>query len=396
MSQAPSPARIGLKPGRERRLLRGHPWVYAGEIEKTDGPISPGEIVDLYNARGSFLGRGYFNPSSQIRVRVLSSEPEAIDGDFLRRRLQQAIDRRSLFSIPSDACRLVFSEADLLPGLILDRYGPYLVIQLLALGMEVRQEMILSLVRETLNPLGIYARNDLHVRELEGLPSCKGLLWGEVPDRIQIREGGLSFWVDVKGGQKTGFFLDQRGNRLALQGLCQDRRGLDCFCYSGAFSLQAAHFGAASVLGLDISEEAIALAQENARLNGLSDRCQFRAGNAFDELRALERQGERFGVIILDPPAFTKSKQAIEPALRGYKEINLRALKLLESGGILLTCSCSYHLSPQLFLQLLEEAAADAGRRVHLLQFRTQAPDHPILLGVPETCYLKCAILRVL
>jgi 23S rRNA (cytosine1962-C5)-methyltransferase len=262
--------------------------------------------------------------------------------------------------------------------------------------MEVRRDAILGQLLELLSPKGIYARNDLHVRELEGLPLDRGLLWGEVPDRIQIQEGNLSFWVDVKKGQKTGFFLDQRDNRLSVQGRSHGRRALDCFCYTGAFSLQAAGFGASSVLGLDISEDAIALAQENARLNGLSDRCQFRVGNAFDELRALEKSGERFDLIILDPPAFTKSKRAIEPALRGYKEINLRALKLLESGGLLLTCSCSYHLSPYLFLALLEEAAVDVGRRVHLLEFRTQAADHPILLGVPETCYLKCAILRVL
>jgi len=391
----PEVPRISLKPRREARLLRGHPWVYAGEIEKIDGSVGPGEIVDLLDARGAFLARGYFNPHSQIRVRVLSYEREPIDEGFFRRRLQQAIDRRSFLSIPSDAYRLVYSEADLLPGLILDRYGSYLVVQFLTFGIDLRQATILSLLGELLSPKGIYARNDLSIREKEGLPLGKGVLWGEVPKQVRVQEGDLSFWVDVKEGQKTGFFLDQRENRLALRGLCQVRRVLDCFCYSGAFSLQAAHFGASSVLGLDISEFAVGLAQENARLNGLEGRCHFRTGNAFDELRALERKGEGFDLIILDPPAFTKSKQAIEPALRGYKEINLRALKLLGSGGILLTCSCSYHLSPELFLQMLEEAAADAGQRVHLLESYTQAPDHPILLGVPETHYLKCAILRV-
>ena len=392
----PEIPRIVLKPGREGRLLRGHPWVYGGEIDQVDGSPNPGEIVDLLDARGAFLARGYFNPHSQIRVRVLSFEQEPIDEGFLRRRLQQAIDRRILLSIPSNAYRLVYSEADLLPGLILDRYGPYLVVQFLTFGIDLRQAPILSLLQDLLSPLGIYARNDLSFREKEGLPLGKGVLWGEVPNQIRIEEGDLSFWADVKEGQKTGFFLDQRENRLVLRGLCQDRRVLDCFCYSGAFSLQAANFGAASVLGLDISESAVALAQENARLNGLEGRCHFRTGNAFDELRALERKGEGFDLIILDPPAFTKSKQAIEPALRGYKEINLRALKLLESGGILLTCSCSYHLSSELFLAMLEEAAADAGRAIHLLEFRTQARDHPILLGVPETHYLKCAMLRVL
>ncbi|MDH7500049.1 MAG: class I SAM-dependent rRNA methyltransferase [candidate division NC10 bacterium] len=390
-----TPARIVLKRGREARLLGGHPWVYEGEIQAIEGSASPGEIVDLYDYRRAFLARGYFNPHSQIRVRVLSFEPEEIDQELLRRRLQQAIDRRLLHAIPSNAYRLLFSEADLLPGLIIDYYGPFLVVQFLTLGMELLKDSILSQLLDLLSPAGIYARNDLHVRELEGLPLGKELLWGEVPDRIRIREGDLSFWVDVKEGQKTGFFLDQRENRLALRERCDGRRALDCFCYTGAFSLQAAHFGAASTLGLDLSEEAISLAQENARLNGLSERCQFRVGNAFDELRALERKGEKFDLIILDPPAFTKSKEAIEPALRGYKEINLRALKLLDPDGLLLSCSCSYHLSPQRFLRMLEEAAADAGRRVHLLEFRTQAPDHPILLGVPETCYLKCAILRV-
>jgi 23S rRNA (cytosine1962-C5)-methyltransferase len=369
--------------------------VYEGEIEEVEGSIAPGEIVDVWDAHRNFRARGYFNPHSQIRVRVLSFEPEPIDEDFLRRRLRQAIDRRLLLSIPSDAYRLVFSESDLLPGLIVDRYGPYLVVQFLTLGMEVLRDQVVVLLVELLSPEGIYARNDLHVRELEGLPQEKGLLWGQVPDRIRIQEGHLFLGVDVKEGQKTGFFLDQRGNRLALRGLSQGRRALDCFCYSGAFSLQAAHFGAASVLGLDISESAIALAEENSRLNGFSERCRFRAANVFDELRALRKQGETFDLIVLDPPAFTKSKQAIGPALRGYKEINLRALKLLDSGGLLLTCSCSFHLSPQIFLQVIEEAAADAGRRVHLLEFRTQAPDQPILMGVPETCYLKCAILRV-
>jgi 23S rRNA (cytosine1962-C5)-methyltransferase len=393
MSEIP---RIILKAGREGRLLRGHPWVYAGEIEKIDGSAGPGEIVDLLDARETFLARGYFNPHSQIRARVLSYERERIDEGFFGRRLKQAIERRSLFSIPSDACRLVYSEADLLPGLILDRYGSYLVAQFLTFGIDLRQATLLSLLRELLSPQGIYARNDLSIREKEGLESDKGVLWGEVPDQVRIQEGDLSFWVDVKEGQKTGFFLDQRENRLALQGLCQDRRVLDCFCYSGAFSLRAAHFGARLILGLDISESAVALAQENARLNGLDGCCIFRTGNAFDELRVLERKGEGFDLVILDPPAFTKSKQAIEPALRGYKEINLRALKLLGSGGILLTCSCSYHLSSELFLQMLEDAAADAGRAVQLMEFRSQARDHPILLGVPETHYLKCAILRVL
>jgi len=391
-----TPARILLKRGKETRLLRGHTWVYEGEIQALEGSVNPGEIVDVHDQRGAFLARGYFNPRSQIRVRVLSFEPEEIDQEFLRRRLQHAIDRRLLYAIPSNAYRLVFSEADLLPGLIVDYYGPYLVVQFLTLGVELLKDSILSELLDLLSPAGIYARNDLHVREVEGLPLTKELLWGEVPDRIRIREGDLSFWVDVKEGQKTGFFLDQRDNRLVLRGRCEGRRGLDCFCYTGAFSLQAAHFGAASVEGLDISEDAVALAQENARLNALSDRCQFRVGNAFDELRALERKGEKFDLIILDPPAFTKSKAAIEPALRGYKEINLRALKLLDSGGLLVTCSCSYHLSAPLFLGMLEEAAGDVGKRVHLLEFRTQAPDHPILMGLPETCYLKCAILRVL
>jgi len=393
---ATSRVRIILKKGREGRLLRGHPWIYEGEIGGIEGSPLGGEVVDVCDHRGLFRARGYFNPRSQIRVRILCFEPEEIDEGFLRSRLQRAIERRQLLSLPSDAYRLVFSEADELPGLIVDRYGPYLIVQILTLGMEVRREAVVEQLVELLDPQGVYARNDLHVRELEGLSREQRLLWGEVPDRILIREGGLSFLVNVKEGQKTGFFLDQRNNRLALQGLCTNRRVLDCFCYSGAFSLQAIRFGASSVLGIDISPEAISLAQENAALNGLSDRCQFQVGNAFDQLRALERKGERFDLIILDPPAFTKSKDVLEPALRGYKEINLRALKLLDRGGILLTCSCSYHLSPQSFLGVVQEAAADAGKRVHLLEFRTQAPDHPILLSVPETCYLKCAMLRVL
>lgn len=386
---------VRLYKGRERRPLAGHPWIYQGEIERVEGSPHPGEVAVVKDFGGRFIGIGYINPHSQIAVRILTWREEAIDEAFLRRRILQAIEHRKQVVADTDGYRLIYGEADFLPGLIVDRYAEILVLQVLTAGMECLKEAVAAILVELLAPKGIYERSDPPSRALEGLEQRRGLLYGQFDPLVQIEEGGVKFWVDIAQGQKTGFFLDQRENRLALRGYAAGKAVLDGFSYSGGFSLHAALAGAHSAMGIDISSEAVALAKRNAELNGLSERCTFKEANAFDELRALERQGCRFDLIILDPPAFTKGKEAVPGALRGYKEINLRAMKLLREGGILVSCSCSYHLDAGAFLGMLQAAALDTKRRLRLLEFRTQARDHPVLVGVKETQYLKCAILEV-
>jgi 23S rRNA (cytosine1962-C5)-methyltransferase len=350
--------------------------------------------VEVKDARGRFIGRGYINPRSQILVRLLTWQEEAIDEAFLRRRIQSAIDLRKRWAPDAEAHRVVFGEADLLPGLVVDRYGEILVVQFLTAGIDALSEMIVALLLELLKPLGIYARNDSPARQLEGLERTSGFIHGQFETTLQISEGGVRLWVDIATGQKTGLFLDQRENRLRLRSFAEGREVLDAFCYTGGFGLHAAAAGATSVLGIELSKDAAALAVKNVELNGFGGVVRILEGNAFDELRSLDRDGRGFDLIILDPPAFTKGKEALESAIRGYKEINLRAMKLLREGGILVTCSCSYHLSAELFREMLTEAAADANRRLRLIEFRTQAQDHPILLHVRETHYLKVAILE--
>ena len=388
--------RVVLHKGRERRPLAGHPWIYQGEIERIEGDPAAGELVEVRDARGRFIGRGYINPRSQITVRLLTWQDEAIDEPFLRRRIQSAIDLRKGWVADSQAYRVVFGEADRLPGLIVDRYGEVLVVQFVTAGIEALSETLVSLLLELLRPRGIYARNDMPARELEGLERTSGFRYGQFDTLFQISEGGVRFWVDIAAGQKTGLFLDQRENRLRLRSFAGGREVLDAFCYTGGFGLHAAAAGAKAVLGVELSEDAAALAVRNAALNGVGEIVQIVAGNAFDELRSMDREGRRFDLIVLDPPAFTKGKEALDSALRGYKEINLRAMKLLREGGILITCSCSYHLPAELFREMLVEAAADAHRRFRLIEVRTQALDHPILLSVRETHYLKCAILEAI
>lgn len=389
---------VYLAKGRQARVEAGHPWIYQTEIERLAGDCQDGEIVEVLDHRGRFLGLGYINLRSTIAVRLLTRRRENIDRDFFRRRLLTAWEfrRRLLAEGSTDSLRVVFGEADFLPGLIVDKFAAYLVVQTLTLGIDRWKDVIVELLAEVLQPRGIYERNDVGVRELEGLEQRKGPLLGEVPPRVIIKENGLSLYVDIAEGQKTGYFLDQRENRAAIKDLVGGARVLDCFCYTGSFALHAAKYGAASVEGLDFSEAAVELARANAALNGLADRCSFRVGNAFDELRALDRAGETFDVVILDPPAFTKSKAALENAIRGYKEINLRAMRILRPGGFLVTCSCSYHLSEDLFLEVVRAAARDAKRTLRLVEVRRQAKDHPILLGYDESYYLKCLILQVL
>ncbi|MFI5342011.1 MAG: class I SAM-dependent rRNA methyltransferase [Candidatus Methylomirabilales bacterium] len=387
---------LRLASGREARLLAGHPWIYRNEIARVDGEGEPGAVAHVLDGRGRFLGQAMVNLKSQIAGRLLTRAEEPIDGAFFERRVREAVGRCGRCVSGPEGCRLIFGEADHLPGLIVDRYGDLLVIQVLTAGMERVREAILAALRDATHPRAIYERNDASPRKLEGLELRKGFAWGEGETGLWIQEGGLSFFVEVAAGQKTGFFLDQRENRQVVKGLAAGRDVLDCFCYSAGFTVSAAAGGATSVVGIDLSAEAIAWAERSAERNGLSSRCTFTIGNAFDALRAFDREDRRFGLVILDPPAFTKGKQALEGALRGYKEINLRAMKLLSPGGVLVTCSCSYHVDPPTFLEMLRAAAADAHREFHLRDLRTQAADHPILLAARETQYLKCAILEAL
>lgn len=383
--------------GRHLRVSGGHPWVYRTEVEDIQGGFSPGDIVEVVDSRGKFLGRGYINPASQILVRIMTrNRDEEIDRQFFHRRIKSAWEYRKKAVRNSNACRVVFAEADFLPALVVDKFGDYLVLQTLALGIDVHKETIVAVLRELIEPAGIYERNDVSVRELEGLPLKTGFIGGEFDTMVEINENGRAFEVDLAGGQKTGYFLDQRENRMALENLCGQARVLDCFCHTGTFSVYAAGFGATEVLGIDISAAALEVARRNAARNGVGHICGFREGNSFDELRAMEKSGERFDLVILDPPAFTKSKKALEGAVRGYKEINLRGLKLLRPGGFLVTCSCSFHMSEGLFMEVINQAALDAGRLVKVVEVRRQARDHPMLPASPETYYLKCVILQVL
>ena len=369
-----------LIPGKEKRVFSRHPWIFRSDIARVEGDIIPGDVLDICSSKGKFLARGFYNPASQIALRILTYRDEPIDRDFIAGRVREAISYRRTFA-DLHSCRMIFAESDRLPALIVDSFGDVLVLQCLALGMErFKQDVVDALVSE-LHPAGIWERNDVPVRRLEGLEMQTGLLYGNVPDRVQMTENGIHFWVDVKEGQKTGFFLDQKENRAAIAPFVRGKRVLDCFTHTGSFALHAGYYGASEVTGVDISEFACAFAEENARLNRLENRVRFIAANAFDLLAEESREGKKYDVIILDPPAFTKSRSTVDSARRGYKEINLRAMKMLEPGGFLITCSCSQHILPDVFQDQVE--------------FRTQGKDHPILPFAPETQYLKCGIYQV-
>jgi len=389
-------AKVILRKGAQHRVEGGHPWVYQSELDAIEGDFAPGDIVDVYNFRRRFIGRGYINPRSQIIVRLLSRVQEPIDRDFFKRRLAAAWEWRRRFVAEPEYCRLVFGEADFLPALIVDKFGPYLVIQTLALGIDIYKDMFAEILTEMFDPAGIYERNDVPVRELEGLEQRKGFLRGEFPTLIEVRENGIPFYADIENGQKTGFFYDQRENRTVLRDFVAGARVLDCFCHTGSFAVHAARYGAEHVSAVDISAPAVELAVRNAALNGVSDRCEFRTANAFDVLRSLSDERKSFDVVILDPPAFTKNRGGIESAARGYKEINLRGLKLVRPGGFLVTCSCSYHIDRDFFAAIVLDAARDARRTVRQVEYRTQAKDHPVLPAAPETNYLKFLVLEVL
>lgn len=384
---------VYLRRGREQRVLGGHPWVFRSDIEREDG-AADGLPVRVLTSAGRFLAMAVYNPRSQISLRILSRRDEPVDGAFIRGRVRRALDYRRRFA-DLNSCRLIFAESDGLPAVIADKFGDVIVVQILCLGMErFKADIVDALVKE-LSPRGVYERNDVPVRELEGLSQQTGLLWGEVPDRVEMQENGVRFLVDVKEGQKTGFFLDQKENRAAIAPFVPGMRVLDCFTHTGSFALHAARYGAAEVTGVDISEHACACALENARLNGVEDRVRFECANAFDFLRAQQTAKAQYDVVILDPPAFTKTRSAVEGALRGYKEINLRGMKLTRDGGFFVTCSCSQHVTPDLFRGMLMDAQKDAHVQLRQIEWRTQGRDHPILLASPETQYLKCGIFQV-
>lgn len=387
--------RITLNRGEDRRIRGGHPWVFSNEIRELQGEKTAGAAAEVYDAGGEFLGTGYYNPRSLIAARLLSRERTDIDAAaFFRERIARALELRRRLYPGLTTYRVVHGEGDFLPGLVVDRYGDWLSIQILTAGMEARREAIVEALVELFAPRGIIARNDVGVRTLEGLDERVEVLFGEIPETVEAEEHGLRFRVDLAGGQKTGHFLDQKENHLILERIAGGERVLDCFSYSGSWGVHAARFGAAEVTCVDISERAAALARENAALNGVAGVVNVEVCDAFERLRSLKHEGRRFGVVVLDPPAFVKNRKALKEAEKGYLTINRRGLELLEEGGYLITCTCSYHMGREPFRELLAQAARQAGRQVRVVEARSQAPDHPVLLAVPETEYLKCFVLQ--
>lgn len=450
-------ASVILTKSRKKRVEQGHPWIYKNEIESVEASAEPGQLVEVKNHQGRYLATGYYNPASQITVRVVSYEPvTTMDKAFFVRKFDQALQHRDRFVTGGDAYRLIYGEADYVPGLVVDRFGDVLVVQILTLGMDLCREAIVEALAEVVQPKGIYERSDVSVRELEGLEQVKGLLYGECPRHVTVTENGLKIKVDIEQGQKTGYFFDQRENRAAIEPLMTGWGGrsgitvqeveqdgvktlapinksgkvvtfpywdganvLECFSHTGSFTLNACKFGAKRVTCLDISEHAIESARDNVKLNGFEDRVEFVVDDAFQYLRnqvkGLEERaarakadkkvdtslamtaggGRTFDVVILDPPAFAKTRGAVKGAVRGYKDINLHGMKLVNEGGYLVTASCSYHMRPDLFLETIQDAAADAGKILRLVDWRAAGKDHPQILGVEEGHYLKFAIFEV-
>jgi 23S rRNA (cytosine1962-C5)-methyltransferase len=382
---------VVISPRGVERLRSGHLWVYRSDVRSARA--EPGAVVRLLDERGNFAGRAFYSDKSQISVRLLTREDVPVDRAFLTARIRRAAAYRDLVVENSDACRLVYSEADLLPSVIIDRYGDYFVLQTLSQASDRLKGTLVDILVDLFSPKGIVERNDPKVRMLEGLEQRVSVLYGEVPGEIPAKENGVTFVCDLTKGQKTGSFLDQRENHLAARRYASGDV-LDCFTYQGGFALTVAD-RSAHVEGIDMAPAAVEAARRNQQLNSISN-ATFREGNTFDLLKEYDEAGRRFQTVILDPPAFAKNRDAVPAARRGYKEINLRALKLLKSGGYLVTCSCSYHITEPLFLQLLAEAANDARKTIVVVERRTQAQDHPILLTMPETHYLKCLIVKVL
>lgn len=386
--------KVYLKRKISQRIALGHPWIFNNEVEKIVGPVTAGDIVEVYYADEQFAGRGYINPASQIIVRLLTRKKEEINADFFLLKIKEAWTYRQKMGY-TENCRLIFGEADGLPALIIDKFNDYFVIQTLALGMDMWKPAIVDALNSVFHPKGIYERNDVPVRELEGLTQIKDYLSAPFPTEITINENGLQFYVNIETGQKTGYFLDQQDNRRAIQHIVKDADVLGAFTYTGTFEIHAAHYGAKSVVGIDISENAVAQANKNAALNKLDHIVKFEAMNAFDVLKAWGKEGRKYDVVMLDPPAFTKSRSNIQKAITGYKEINLRGMKLIKNGGFLVTSSCTNLVSPELFLETINMAAKDARKRIRQVTFQTQSSDHPIIWGMENTHYLKFLIVEV-
>ena len=391
---------VTLKKGEGRTLKSGGMWVYDNEIESVAGSFENGDVVEIHDFDGYCMGCGYINTNSRITVRLLSrARDTVVDAAFWEKRVRDAWNYRKE-TIDTSSCRVIFGEADFLPGIVVDKFEDVLVVESLALGIDRWKLTIIDCLKKVLAEdgiavRGVYERSDAKVRLQEGMERSKGFIGEPFDTRVQIVENGVKYVVDVEEGQKTGFFLDQKNNRAAIRRLCRGKKVLDCFTHTGSFALNAGIAGADSVLGVDASQTAVDQAAENARLNGLEDRVQFRCADVFELLPELEAKGEKYDVVILDPPAFTKSRNSVKNAVKGYREINLRGMKLVRDGGFLATCSCSHFMDPDLFAKTIREAAAGAHKRLRQVEFRTQAPDHPILWAAGQSYYLKFYIFQV-
>jgi len=391
---------VTLKKGEGRTLKSGGMWVFDNEIDKITGEYENGDIVIVHDFDGYPMGKGFISEKSKIRIRMMTrNAKQEIDEAFLEMRVRDAWEYRKKV-VDTSGCRLIFGEADFLPGLVIDKFSDVLVVESLALGIERFKLQIVELCKKILledgiKIRGVYERSDAKVRLNEGLERYKGFIGEEFDTKVEIVENGVRYYVDVKDGQKTGFFLDQKYNRLAIQKLCKDARVLDCFTHTGSFALNAGIAGAKEVIGVDASQLGVDQATENAKLNGIEDRVKFICEDVFELLPRLEKEGEKFDVVILDPPAFTKSRSSIKNATKGYREINLRGMKLVKDGGYLATCSCSHFMSYELFTQTINQAAKNVHKRLRQVEFRTQAPDHPILWAADESYYLKFYVFQV-
>ena len=391
---------VTLKKGEGRTIKSGGAWVFDNEIDTITGRFKNGDLVTVHDFDGYPMGSGFINQNSKIRIRMMTRKADQeIDQAFLTMRVKNAWDYRKT-TVDTSSCRIIFGEADFLPGLVIDKYEEILVVECLALGMEAFKEEIVMILRELLAKdgitiRGVYERSDANERTKEGLPKVKGFIGEEFDTTVEIVENGVHYLVDVANGQKTGFFLDQKYNRLAMQRICKGKKVLDCFTHMGTFALNAGIAGASDVTGLDISEYAVSQAEANARLNGLQNTVHFRCANVLDELPKLAAAGEKYDVVILDPPAFTKSREATKNAIKGYREINMKGLKLVKDGGYFATCSCSHFMTQELLAKTVKEAAKATHKRLRQVEFRTQAPDHPILWAADESYYLKFFIFQV-
>ena len=385
-----------LHKGKNKKAENGRPWIYIDEINEYDGDYENGDIVEVYNHKNIFLGKGYINDRSKITIRIMTRDKdEEINKDFFRKRFAAAWEYRKTV-IDTSSCRFIFGEADLLPGLTIDKFEDYYVIQISTLGMDKYRDIIVDLLVNEYNAKGVYERSDLATREIEGLEQRKGFLTEPFDTNVLITENGVKYIVDLENGQKTGFFLDQKENRAAIHRICKGKDVLDCFTHTGSFALNAGIAGAKSVLGIDVSQHAVDCATRNAELNNLQDTVKFECHNAFDVLASWSKEGKKYDVVILDPPAFTKSRNTINGAKRGYKEINLRGLKMVKEGGYFITCSCSHYMSEELLRATINEAAHDAHRTLRQVEFRTQSCDHPILWNSDESYYLKFFVFQVI